>query len=146
MTLKVALAQVAPVWLNRAATLEKILANVEQAAEQEAGLVVFGEALLPGYPFWPELTDGARFESPGQKELFAHYAEQAVDLDRGQLDRLCRLAGDLGVAIYLGFIERSAQRVYRSAGQHRFGASQTGADLRGAPGLVARRRPWSAGA
>ena len=28
----------------------------------------------------------------------------------GQLDRLCRLAGDLGVAIYLGFIERSAQR------------------------------------
>ena len=73
-------------------------------------MVVFGEALLPGYPFWPELTDGARFESAAQKALFAHYARQAVDLEQGQLNDLCRLAGNLGVAVYLGFIERSAQR------------------------------------
>lgn len=110
MTLRVALAQVAPVWLNRAATLEKILASVEEAARQEADLVVFGEALLPGYPFWPELTDGARFESADQKSLFAHYARNAVDLDEGQLEPLCRLAGELGIAVYLGFMERSAER------------------------------------
>ena len=110
MALKVALAQLSPVWLNRAATLEKILASVEQAAQQGAGLVVFGEALLPGYPFWPELTDGARFESAAQKALYAHYARHAVDLEQGQLDDLCRLARDRGVAVYLGFIERSAQR------------------------------------
>ena len=110
MTLRVALAQVAPVWLNRTATLEKILASVEEAARQEADLVVFGEALLPGYPFWPELTDGARFESADQKSLFAHYARNAVDLDEGQLEPLCRLAGELGIAVYLGFMERSAER------------------------------------
>ena len=110
MNLRGALAQVAPVWLNRAATLEKILASVEQAARREAGLVVFGEALLPGYPFWPELTDGARFESADQKSLFAHYVRNAVDLDEGQLDPLCRLAGDCGIAVYLGFMERSAER------------------------------------
>jgi len=110
MTLNVALAQVAPVWLNRGATLEKILARVEQAAQEQAGLVIFGEALLPGYPFWPELTGGARFENDSQKSLFAHYARQAVDLGQGHLDALCRLAGDLGIAVYLGFIERSAQR------------------------------------
>jgi nitrilase len=110
MTLRVALAQVAPVWLNRTATLEKILASVEEAARQEADLVVFGEALLPGYPFWPELTNGARFESADQKSLFAHYARNAVDLDEGQLDPLCRLAGELGIAVYLGFMERSAER------------------------------------
>jgi len=98
------------VWLNRSATLEKISAGVEEAARQEAGLVVFGEALLPGYPFWPELTDGARFESAEQKSMFAHYARHAVDLDRGQLDPLCRLAGELGIAVYLGFMERSAAR------------------------------------
>jgi len=110
MTLKVALAQMAPVWLNRSATLEKISTRVEEAARQEAGLVVFGEALLPGYPFWPELTDGARFESAEQKSMFAHYARHAVDLDGGELDPLCRLAGELGIAVYLGFMERSAAR------------------------------------
>jgi nitrilase len=110
MKLKVALAQVAPAWLNRAATLEKVLARVEQAAQEGAGLVVFGEALLPGYPFWPELTEGARFESALQKTLFARYAENAVDLGQGQLDSLCRRAGELGIAVYLGFIERSAER------------------------------------
>lgn len=28
-----------------------------------------GEALLPGYPFWISRTDGARFDSPMQKEI-----------------------------------------------------------------------------
>jgi len=110
MTLKVALAQIAPAWLNRAATLEKIGASLAQAAEQGAGLVVFGEALLPGYPFWPELTDGARFESSEQKQLFAHYARNAVDLGEGQLEPICRRAAELGLAVYLGIIERSAER------------------------------------
>ena len=110
MTLKVALAQVAPAWLNRRATLEKIIARMEQAAAEGAGLVVFGEALLPGYPFWPELTDGARFESPRQKELFAHYAGNAVDLGAGQLEPLCRRAAQLEIAVYLGLIERSPER------------------------------------
>jgi len=108
--LRVALAQIAPAWLQREATLEKILARLEQAADQDAQLAVFGEALLPGYPFWPELTDGARFESADQKELFAHYAQQAVDMSGGQLDPLCRRAAELGVALYLGTIERSAER------------------------------------
>jgi len=110
MTLKVALAQMAPAWLNREATLGKILERLDQAAAQGAGLAVFGEALLPGYPFWPELTDGARFESALQKELFAHYARNAVDLGAGQLDPLCQRAAELGVGIYLGLIERSAER------------------------------------
>lgn len=110
MTLKVALAQIAPAWLQREATLEKILARIEEAAGQGAKLAVFGEALLPGYPFWPELTDGARFESAEQKALFAHYASQAVDIGAGQLDPLCRRAGELGVAVYLGIIERSPER------------------------------------
>ena len=110
MTLKVALAQMAPSWLDREATLGKILARLDQAAAGGAGLAVFGEALLPGYPFWPELTDGARFESARQKELFAHYARNAVDLDAGQLDPLCRRAAELGIGVYLGLIERSAER------------------------------------
>lgn len=43
-------------------------------------MVVFGEALLPGYPFWIEHTDGARFNSSVQKEIHAHYLQNAVQL------------------------------------------------------------------
>ena len=110
MALDVALAQITPVWLDRDATLAKILAMLEDAAARGAGLVVFGEGLLPGYPFWPELTDGARFDDAVQKELFAHYAANAVDLEAGELDAVCRRAGELGVAVYLGVIERCAAR------------------------------------
>ena len=63
-SLKVGLVQMAPVWLNREQTLTKMLDCVTDAARQGCRLAVFGEALLPGYPFWLELTDGARFNSP----------------------------------------------------------------------------------
>lgn len=110
MSLKVALAQIAPRWLDREATLANVLDRVGEAAGQGARLVVFGEALVPGYPFWPELTDGARFDSPQQKELFAHYVRNAVDIGAGHLDALCQAAARLGIAAYLGTIERSAER------------------------------------
>lgn len=110
MTLKVALVQMEPVWLNRKATLEKVISKVEEAAAAGARLAVFGEALVPGYPFWPELTDGARFENDVQKDLFAVYAENAVDLEAGHLDVLCARAAELGIAVYLGTIEKSRSR------------------------------------
>jgi nitrilase len=110
MTLKVALVQMAPAWLQRQTTLEKILRRLDEAGARGAQLAVFGEALLPGYPFWPDLTDGARFENPEQKEIFAHYADQAVDIGGGQLDPLCRKAAEHGIAVYLGTIERCAER------------------------------------
>ena len=50
--LKVALAQISPVWLDKNATLQKIEATIKEAGKEKAELVVFGEALLPGYPFW----------------------------------------------------------------------------------------------
>ncbi len=108
--LTLALAQIAPVWLDRAATLSKVAEQVREAAASGARLVAFGEALVPGYPFWIEHTDGARFESPLQKSLFAHYAAQAVDLSRDDLApvRDAARAGRIWVA--LGCIERARER------------------------------------
>jgi nitrilase len=110
MPLKVALSQIAPVWLDQKATLDKIAQQIGLAAAEGAELVVFGEALLPGYPFWPDLLDGAHFESDIQKDLFALYASQAVNIEGGQLDALCDLAAQLNIAVYLGTIERSVDR------------------------------------
>jgi nitrilase len=108
--LKVGLAQIAPVWLDRQKTLAKILQYVEAAAEAGCNLVVFGEALLPGYPFWLERSDGARFNSPLQKEIHAHYMANAVQIEAGHLQAVCEAARVQQMAIMLGIIERPVDR------------------------------------
>jgi nitrilase len=65
--IKVGLAQIAPVWLDRGATLEKVASFVSDAGSAGCDLVTFGEGLVPGYPFWIERTDGARFDSPPRR-------------------------------------------------------------------------------
>lgn len=109
-TLKIALAQIAPVWLNREKTLEKIIQWTTKAAGQEAKLVVFGEALLPGYPFWLDRMNGAAFNSPIQKEIHAHYLDQAICIEDGDLEPLCKIAKEKKIAIYLGTMERPGDR------------------------------------
>ena len=108
--LKVALAQIAPVWLNKQQTLEKIYSAIQEAAQQNAELIVFGEGLVPGYPFWVSLTDGARFDAKIQKELHAHYARNAVVIAEGDLQHVCDLAKEHQIAVYLGIIERPLDR------------------------------------
>ena len=116
--LRVAAAQIAPVWLNRAATLARVVAQIDAAGDQRVGLVAFGECLVPGYPFWVERTDGARFGSDLQQELFAHYVDQSVDIEAGHLDTVCAAARRNRTAVVLGILERPASRgesVYASA-------------------------------
>ncbi len=109
-TLKVGLAQIAPVWLDRERTLAKVISWCERAAAKGCALVAFGEALLPGYPFWLERTDGARFNAPDQKALFARYLDQAVAPEAGHLDPLREVAADRGLMVVLGTVERAADR------------------------------------
>lgn len=109
-TLKVALAQISPIWLDKQATLKKIKSTIKEAASQKAELIVFGEALLPGYPFWLALTEGAKWDLKINKELHAHYARNAVQVESGELNTICELAEQNGIAIYLGIIERAKNR------------------------------------
>ncbi|AZQ43594.1 carbon-nitrogen hydrolase family protein [Nonlabens ponticola] len=108
--INVALAQISPVWLNKKATLEKILDSLQQAKNKGAELVVFGEALLPGYPFWLALTDGAAWNKTVVKELHRQYVLNSVDLEAGDLDAVCAFAKANKIAIYLGLIERPQDR------------------------------------
>ncbi len=108
--LKVALAQIAPVWLDKQATLYKMYAQIEEAAKEKAELIVFGEGLLPGYPFWLALTDGAAWNKTVVKELHAHYVRNSVTIEDGDLDAVCALAKKHHMAMYLGIIERPLDR------------------------------------
>nr|WP_299072712.1 carbon-nitrogen hydrolase family protein [uncultured Allomuricauda sp.] len=108
--LKVALAQIAPVWLDKQATLEKIEQTILEAAEEKAELLVFGEAFLPGYPFWLAYTEGAAWNLKVNKELHAHYARNSIQIEAGELDAICKLTKENNIAIYLGIMERAKDR------------------------------------
>ncbi len=108
--MKAAIAQIAPRLLDREATLEKVVASVSDAARAGCSLVAFGEALLPGYPVWLSRTGGARFDDADQKRLHACYLDQAVVVERGDLDPVREAAAGGGIAVVLGVIERAAER------------------------------------
>lgn len=108
--LKVALAQISPVWLNKNATLEKIENSIKEAASNKAELIVFGEALLPGYPFWLALTNGAGWNLDVNKELHAHYVKNSITIEKGELNSVSALAKEHKIAVYLGIMERAANR------------------------------------
>ena len=106
----VAMAQLAPVWLDKFATIEKAKEAMVDAANQKADLIVFGEGFLPGYPFWLALTEGAKWELPVNKSLHAHYTKNAIQIEAGELAAICVLAKQLKIAVYLGIIERAKDR------------------------------------
>lgn len=110
VALKVGLAQVRGVWLQRAPTVEKVCQFIRRAADEGCHLVCFPEALVPGYPFWLDATGGARFNDPFQKRLFAHYSDQAVNLDQGHLDPILALSRQLNLTVVLGIVERPRDR------------------------------------
>lgn len=108
--LKVGLAQISPVWLDKEATLKKIEHTIVAAAEQKTELLVFGEALLPGYPFWLAHTNGASWDLKVNKEIHAHYVRNSIQVEAGELNSICTLAKTHKMAIYLGIMERAKDR------------------------------------
>jgi len=108
--LSVGLAQISPIWLDKLATLDKVSSYIADAGQKGCDLLAFGEALAPGYPFWVELTGGAQFNNAQQKQMFAHYVRNAIDIDAGDLDCICQQAKQHSVAIYLGTIEKPQDR------------------------------------
>ena len=109
-SLRVAIAQISPVWLSRDRTVAKVADFCRQAADDSCQLVVFGEALIPGYPFWLDRTDGARFDSPLQKRWHAHYLQEAVQLERGDLEPIQSIARESQLAVMVGCVERPSDR------------------------------------
>ncbi len=109
-TINLGLAQISPVWLDKAATIQKIEQTILDASAKQVELLCFGEGLLPGYPFWLSFLHASEFESQIQKELHAHYINNAACIEEGDLDSICTLAKEKQIAIYLGIIERPIDR------------------------------------
>jgi nitrilase len=85
---RVAAAQAASVWLDPAATADKVLALIENASREGVELLAFPETFLSGYPFWVMLGGGGRFGDAEQARGYGAYLEAAVELDGPELRRV----------------------------------------------------------
>jgi nitrilase len=99
---RVAAVQAAPVWLDRAATIDRVTLLAKEAAAEGAGLVAFSEAFVPGYPDWVWRT------RPWDDNATAYYArllDQAVVVGSSATDALADAAHRLGIWLSVGVSE-----------------------------------------
>lgn len=108
--LTIALSQITPIWFDRERTLDKVCDCIADAVAEKAELIAFGEAIVPGYPFWIEYSNVTAFNSAFHKAFHSEYIDQAVCLERGDMDWVCSIARDKKIAVYLGVIERPSDR------------------------------------
>ncbi len=106
-TVRVAIAQVAPRFLDLEGSLERAEAAVKEAAAGGARLVVFGETWLPGYPVWADR--GIAWDDHAAKATFARLHRNAVEVPGPVTDRLAALAREHGVHLVIGVNERDGR-------------------------------------
>ena len=105
---KLAIVQVPPVFMDRRQTLQRAVEYIDLAVAQGADLVVFPEAFVPGYPAWVwRLRPGGDWGL--SESLHERLLDQAVDLNRDDLDPLYEAARRHGVTVLCGINERDGQ-------------------------------------
>ncbi len=102
---RIAVAQIAPNFLDRRGTIDKAVSIVEEAAGKDASLVVFSECFVSGYPTWAwRLRPGG--DMGVYTDIHARFLQSAVDVSAGDLDPLCAAAKACGIAVSIGINER----------------------------------------
>lgn len=114
-SVRIALVQKPPVFLNRDASIAKAVKEIAAAAEAGARVVVFSESWLPGYPVWIDEAPGAAlWDAPGPKQLYRLLAENSVTLDGDALRPLAEAAAAHDLCVVIGAHERLGETLYNT--------------------------------
>ncbi|NKJ45056.1 MULTISPECIES: carbon-nitrogen hydrolase family protein [unclassified Novosphingobium] len=108
-SVKLAVVQAAPVYLNADATVDKTIALIEEAAANGADLLAFPEVWISGYPWWAWLGAPAW----GAQFLPRLYAS-AVAVNGPELERIRQAALANKIHVVLGFSEKMDATLYIS--------------------------------
>ena len=103
---KAAAVHAAPVFLDRAATTEKAVSLIREAAGRGAAFIAFPETYIPAFPVWSAIW--APIEN---HDLFGRMVEESVFVDGPEIGRVRSEARKLGIFVSIGVSERSAASV-----------------------------------
>lgn len=96
--------QAAPNFFNRESSTEKACELITKAADKGATLAAFGETWLPGYPWWVWRNTWPQLENAR-----VAYLDSGVEIPSATTDRLCQVAGDVGIDVVIGVSERDTK-------------------------------------
>jgi nitrilase len=114
-TRRVAVVQAASVVFDCAASLAKARKLSAQAAAGGAGLVLFPEAFISGYPRGISFGTVIGDRTPEGRDQFRRYWESSVEVPGLVVDELAALAADLSIYMVVGVVERDAGTLYCTA-------------------------------
>lgn len=109
---RAAVAQAAPVAFDRERTLAKVRALTAEAAASGAQLVVFPEAFLSAYPRGLNFGAVVGSRTDAGREEYRRYWESAVDVPGPAVETLGQIAGESGVYLVIGVVERDGGTLY----------------------------------
>ena len=112
---RVAVVQAAPVVFDCAATLARVQKLATDAAAGGAGLVLFPEAFISGYPRGISFGTVIGDRTPEGRDHFRRYWESSIDVPGPALDQLVVLAAKLGIYMVIGVVEREGGTLYCTA-------------------------------
>ncbi len=109
MIVRAAAVQLSPVLHSRAATTEKVLAAISDAAHNGATLVVFPETVVPYYPYFSFVMPPALM---GAEHLRLY--DEAVIVPGPETAAVAALARTHGIVVVLGVTERDRGTLYNA--------------------------------
>jgi predicted amidohydrolase len=114
-TLRCAIIQAPPIFLNLEASVERGLELLGRARDAGAELVAFGETWLTGYPVWIDSAPRAAiWGEASAKALYRRLHEQSPRLDGPEIARLHERAGALDCDVVIGIHEKSGATLYNT--------------------------------
>ena len=114
-TVTAAVVQTSSVLFDTPATVERALALMAQAAEKGAKVLVFPEAFLGGYPKGADFHIYLGGRTPEGRSDFKRYFDAAVTVDGPEIAALAQAAGQWGMHVCVGIIERDGGTLYCTA-------------------------------
>jgi nitrilase len=112
---RAAVVQAAPVLFDTAQSLQKLSALTAKAVKQGAELVVFPEAFIGGYPKGHDFGVSLGIRSPAGRDAFRLLVENAIEVPGEAAEFIGTVAGNNGIHLVVGVVERDGGTLYCSA-------------------------------
>ena len=106
-TIKVAAAQLSPIFLNKERTVEKACQAIMEAGQKGAKLIVFPEAFISGYPDWVWLIPNSK--GAELNDLYVKLVQNSVSVPDDSTTKLCKAAREAGINVVMGFHEKNSE-------------------------------------
>lgn len=105
--LKVAAAQLSPIFLDKEKTVKKACDAILEAGKKGASLIVFPEAFISGYPDWVWLIPNSK--GADLSELYIKLVNNAISVPDESTNMLCKAAKSAGINVIMGMHERNSE-------------------------------------